>query len=41
MTQSGLEAMTQQIKREIDEAFDFALSSPVPTTQDGAGKIYA
>jgi TPP-dependent pyruvate/acetoin dehydrogenase alpha subunit len=41
MTQSALEAMTQQIMREIDEAFEFALSSPTPTCRDGAGKIYA
>jgi pyruvate dehydrogenase E1 component alpha subunit len=41
MTQSGLDAMTQQIMREIDEAFAFALSSPAPTYRDGAGKIYA
>ncbi len=41
MTQSGFESMTQQIMREIDEAFEFALSSPTPTYRDGAGKIYA
>lgn len=36
-----LDKMTQQINSEIEAAFEFALSSPIPTYHDGAGKIYA
>jgi len=40
-TQSQLDSMGQQIASEIGEAFEFALSSPIPAYLDGAGKIYA
>ena len=41
VSQSLLDKMTQQINSEVEEAFEFALSSPIPTYHDGAGKIYA
>lgn len=40
-SQSQIDAMTRQIVEEIEEAFNFALSSPIPTYRDGVGKTYA
>jgi pyruvate dehydrogenase E1 component alpha subunit len=40
-SQPHLDAMTQQIAGEISDAFEYALSSPIPTPHDGAAKIYA
>jgi len=36
-----LDKLKEEITDEIDSAFEFALSSPVPTYADGAGKVYA
>jgi TPP-dependent pyruvate/acetoin dehydrogenase alpha subunit len=33
--------MLQQIEREVEEAFDYALASPTPSTEDGRGKLHA
>lgn len=41
MTQSALETITQEITREIQKAFEYALASPTPNRIDGAAKIYA
>ncbi len=41
ISQFQLDTMTQQIVSEIEEAFEFALSSPSPTCRDGTEKIYA
>ncbi len=38
---AALDEMTQQINGEIEAAFAFALSSPIPNYRDGAGKVYA
>ncbi len=40
-SQDQLDKMTQEITAEISAAFEFALSSPIPTSRDGAGKVYA
>lgn len=38
---AALDDMTQQINGEIEAAFTFALSSPIPSYRDGAEKVYA
>lgn len=38
---AALDEMTRQINREIEAAFAFALSSPIPSYRDGAEKVYA
>lgn len=41
VTHSQINQYEIEIKREIAEAFDFALSSPQPSTADAQGKLYA
>lgn len=41
VTAPEIEALTQEIEREIEQAFEFALSSPIPSPHDGAKKLYA
>lgn len=41
VTEQDLDKLNEEISGEIERAFEFALSSPLPTYADGAGKVYA